>query len=214
VQLRVDGLRAQRLHRPPAPVDERFADRERCLDPTVLCEFPIEIGLDVAAGELAHDDGSEVRQQVDLQLPLHVGQAVGAQSLSDLALVVLVGELRNGRDFRFDVVGLQRRRPGPGQDLARDQPGLVLGARARHAFVAASEVDPLVGVGVAAEADAVAHHAVAVGVLADLPRGSPWHGPQIATGEGERAMRLVQTRSPLLAVPGPPVAAVAGMARR
>src|SRR5262245_58122 len=106
---------------------------------------------------------------MDLELALHVGQAVRAKPLPDLALVVLVSELRDGRDFAVDVVGLQRRRPGPGEDLAGNQSRLVLGSGAGHAFVAAPEEDPLVRVAAAAEADAVAHHAVAVDVLADLP---------------------------------------------
>jgi hypothetical protein len=144
----------------------------------------------------------------------HVGQAVGAQSLPNLSLVVLAGELRDRRDVGVDVVGLQWRCPCPGEDLAGDQSCLVLGAGAGHAFVAAADEDPLVGVAVAAEADAVAHHAVAVGVLADLPRRSPWHEPEIATGGGERTTRLVRTALPAPAVPAPTVAPAVGTARR
>ena len=119
VQVRVDRLRPQRLHRAPAPVDQRLADRQGCLDPAVLGELAVEVGLDVAARQFAHGDVTEVRQQVDLELALHVSQAVRAQPLSDLALVVLVGELRDRRDFALDVVGLQRRAPGPGENLPR-----------------------------------------------------------------------------------------------
>ena len=130
----------------PRPSIERLADRERCLDPAVLGELSVEVGLDVAARQLGHDDVAEVRQQVDLELALHVGQAVRAQSLSDFALVVLVGELRDRRDFALDVVGLQRRAPGPGEDLAGDQPCLVFGTCTIHALVAAPEADHLGGV--------------------------------------------------------------------
>jgi len=82
---------------------------------------------------------TEVRQQVDLQLALHVSQAVRAQSLSDLALVVLVGELRDSRNVALDVVGLQRRAPGPRENLAGDQPSLVLGTCTIHSLIAAPE---------------------------------------------------------------------------
>ena len=129
----------------PRPSMQRLADRERGLDPAVLCELAVEVGLDVAARQLAHRDVTEVRQQVDLELALHVGQAVRAQPFADLALVVLVGELRDGRDVALDVVGLQRRAPGPGEDLAGDQPRLVFGACAVHALVAAPERDHLGG---------------------------------------------------------------------
>lgn len=101
VQVRVDRLRAQRLHRAPAPIDERLADRQCGLDPAVLCELPVEVGLDVAARQLADGDVAEVRQQMNFELALHVGQAVGAQALPDFALVVLVGKLSDGWDFRF-----------------------------------------------------------------------------------------------------------------
>ena len=143
VQVRVDRLRAQRLHRAPATVDERLADRQGCLDAAVLGELSVEVGLDVAARQFAHGDVAEVRQQVDLELALHVGQAVRAQPLADLALVVLVGELRDRRDFALDVVGLQRRAPGSGENLAGDQPCLVFGTCTIHALVAAPEADHL-----------------------------------------------------------------------
>ena len=85
------------------------------LDPAVLGELAIEVGLDVAAGHLAHEDVAEVRQQVDLELALDVGQAALAQALADLALVVLVGELRDRRDSR-----LRRSRPSaPGSRFPR-----------------------------------------------------------------------------------------------
>ena len=86
VQVGVDRLRTQRLHRSPTSVDERLADCERCLDAAVLCELSVEVGLDVAARQLAHDDVTEVRQQVDLELALDVGQAAWAESLSNFAL--------------------------------------------------------------------------------------------------------------------------------
>lgn len=167
--MRVDGLRAQWLHRTPAAVHERLADRQRRLDPTVLRELSIEVGLDVAAREVAHRDLTEVRQQVNLKLSLHVRQAVRAEPLSDFALIVLVGELRDGRDGLLHVVGLQRRAPRPGEDLAGDQPRLVFGARTIHALVASTEADHLGRVAAAAKPHAVAHDAVASGVRQDLP---------------------------------------------
>lgn len=167
--MRVDGLRAQWLHRTPAAVHERLADRQRRLDPTVLCELSIEVGLDVAAREVAHRDLTEVRQQVNLKLSLHVRQAVGAQPLSDFALVVLVGELSDGRHFALDVVCLQRRAPGAVENLAGDEPCLVLGTSAIRALVAAPETDHLGRVAAAAKPHAVAHDAVASGVRQDLP---------------------------------------------
>jgi hypothetical protein len=49
---------------------------------------------------------AEVWERVDLELSLHVGQAVRPQALADLALVVLVGELRDRRDVALDVLCL------------------------------------------------------------------------------------------------------------
>jgi hypothetical protein len=169
VQLRVDRLRTQRLHRAPAPIHQRLADCQRCLDPAVLRQLSIKVGLDVATRQFAQGDLTEVRQQVDLELALHVSQAVRAQPLSHLALVVLVSELRDRRDVLLHVVGLQRGAPGPGQDLACDQPRLVFGAGTVHALVTAPEADHLGRVAAAAEPHAVAHDAVASGVLEDLP---------------------------------------------
>ena len=182
--------------RAAATVDQRLADRQRCLDPAVLGELAVEVGLDVAARQFGHGDVAEVRQQVDLELALHVGQAVRAQPLADLALVVLVGELRDRRDFALDVVGLQRRAPGPGENLAGDQPRLVLGAGTIHALVAAPEADRLGRVAAAAEPHAVAHDAVDVGVLADLPGRLAGHATETATGEGERATRPLRSGLP------------------
>src|SRR5215211_7488728 len=102
---------------------------------------------------------------MDLELALHVGQAVCTQSLAGLAPVVLVGELRDRWDLALDVVGLQRGAPGSGENLAGDQPRLVFGARAIHALVATPQADHPAGVAAAAEPHAVAHDAVAGPVL-------------------------------------------------
>jgi hypothetical protein len=89
VQVRVDRLGLQRLECAAATVDQRLADPERSLNPAILSELAIQVGLDVAAGERCHRDVAEVREQVDLELALHVGQAVRPRALADLALVVL-----------------------------------------------------------------------------------------------------------------------------
>jgi hypothetical protein len=59
--------------------------------------FAVEVGLDVAARQFADGDCPEVRQLVDLKLAPHVSQTVRAQPLSDFALIVLISELRDGR---------------------------------------------------------------------------------------------------------------------
>jgi len=106
VQLRVDRLGLQRLECAAATVDQWLADPERGLNPAILSELAIQVGLDVAAGGVGHWYVAEVWEQVDLELSLHVGQAVRPQALADLALVVLVGELRDRRDVALDVLCL------------------------------------------------------------------------------------------------------------
>ena len=182
--MRVDRLRTQRLKRAPAAVDQRFTNRKGGLDPAVLGELAIQVGLDVAARQFAHGDGPEVRQQVDLKLAPHVSQAVRAQPLSDFALIVLVSERRDGRHFALDVVSLQRWAPGSGEDLAGDQPCLMFSACTIHALVAAPEVDHLGGVTAGAEPHSVAHDSVASGVLEDLAGGLARH-----------ALRLLHART-------------------
>src|SRR3954451_8227117 len=194
VQVRVDGLRLQRLQRTAAAVGQGFADRQGSLDPAVLGELAIEVGLDVAARQLAHGDVAEMRQQMDLELALDVGQAARTQGLADLPLVMLFGELRDRRDVALDAVGLQRRAPSSREDLSGDQPCLVLGTRACHALVAAPETNRLGRVAAAPESHAVAHDAVAVGVLADLPCRLAGHMAQVARGEGVRATRRSMSR--------------------
>src|SRR3954451_24658725 len=184
MQVRVDRLRSQRLKCPAATVDQRLADRPRRLHPAILRELAVEIRLDIAARELRHLDVPEVREEVDLKLALHVGQAARPQALADLALVVLVGELREGRHVACDVVRLKRRRPRPGEDLTGDQPRFVLGAGPGHPRVAATEANRLAWIAATAEPHAVAHDAVDVGVLADLAAGLSGH-----------ATRLLETRA-------------------
>jgi hypothetical protein len=62
--VRVDRLRTQRLKRAPAAVDQRFTNRKGGLDPAVLGELAVQVGLDVATRQLARSDVAEVRQQV------------------------------------------------------------------------------------------------------------------------------------------------------
>src|SRR3954451_9720886 len=184
MQVRVDRLRSQRLKCPAATVDQRLADRPRRLNPAILRELAIEIRLDIAARELGHLDVPEVREEVDLELAPHVGQAARPQALADLALVVLIGELRDRRHVALHVVRLQRRSPRTGEDLGGDQPRFVLGAGASHPLVAATDPNRLAWIAPAAEPHAVAHDALDVGVLADLAAGPSGH-----------ATRLLETRA-------------------
>jgi hypothetical protein len=209
-----DRLRPQRLKRAPAAVDQRLADRKGGLTPAVLGELAVQARLDVATRQLAHGDVAEVWPQVDLELALHVSQAIRAQPLADLALVVLVGELPDRRDVALDVFSLQPRAPRSGEDLAGDQPCLVFGTCTGHSLVAAPEVDRLGWVAAAAEPHAVAHHPVAGGVLADLPGRLAGHTSQIATAEDESASRRSTSRPSGLASRGPTAGLAAVEARR
>ena len=199
----------------PRPSIERLADCQRCLDPAVLCELSVEVGLDVAARQFAHDDVAEVRQQVDLELALHVSQAVRAQSLSDFALVVLVGELRDGRDF-----AVRRSRPSAAGSRSRRGSGWRSAVpRVRHVHDSCPRRCARGGsvsrrVAAAAEPHAVAHDAVAEGELADLPGRLAGHTSETATGEGERATRPLRSRPPALAGRAPTGALAAEWARR
>ena len=200
VQVRVDRLRLQRLHRAPAPIHERLADRQGCLDPAVLGKLAVEVGLDVAARQFAHGDIGQVRQQVDLELALHVSQAVRAQPLSDFPLVVLVGELRDGRDFAS-----RRSRPSAAGSRLPARIWLAISRascsarRTIHALVAAPEADRLGRVPVPAEPHAVAHDAVAIGVLADLPGRLARHTSRLLQARASSQLALCS-----LGLPRPP----------
>src|SRR3954454_22095702 len=122
MQVRGDRLRSQRRKSPAATVGQRLADRPRRLHPAILRELAIEIRLDIAARELGHRDVTEVREEMDLELAPHVGQAARPQALADLALVVLIGELRDRRHVALHVVRLQWRLPRPGEYLTGYQP--------------------------------------------------------------------------------------------
>jgi hypothetical protein len=122
----IAGLMAQLERFRPAPENRGvpgsspgLAIRKACKTAVPDLREQVQVRVTSAAATAAlrvraHRHLTGVRQQVQLELALHVIQAVPAQPRSHFALVVLVRELRDGRDLALEVMTRPRCQRGSG----------------------------------------------------------------------------------------------------